>query len=403
MEFCFHDAEVISGIEKFRTDLGEDGRWMSDLLEGVKRKWIDAGIPLTDVLVMSGEPAMVSVAKSHVVFQDDDGKEIVPGVESFKAALAALTGESSLGDLDRSPFDFSLEIEGLGVWRGNASRDASGLSLSLRYLPPAPPSIKKMKYPERYVKFIHHLTEKVRIKTPSGLRENRVVRGSGLILHVGPTASGKTTAIASEIGEIATRSTGTILSYEDPIEYRFPGAMAPVRQYDVRQNISRDDENRTEAILSHLLRNNPTVVNMGEGRKRREILGMLEASTRGHLVFGTIHASNVAEALATLNSVAKGENHLVASSLSAIVAHRLVACSDGDIAPIHEILIVNNDIRKWLMESEENSISDYVARLKDHASGNDYFPWEESLKVLNAEGKIETKEALRLKKILEGR
>jgi Tfp pilus assembly pilus retraction ATPase PilT len=393
----YEDQDNLPGIEKLRLDLREDGQWFIELLIGIKEKWIDRDIPLTDVLILENEEILVSVVKSHVPYIDPDTKAtVVVGAERIKRVVATLM------DIDpetlNSPRDFSLTVDGIGSWRGNISIDNDGFGLSLRYLPPTPPKLEEMRYPDFYVRHLKTMPKRFKVKTSEGDVETKAVSTAGLYLHVGPTSSGKTTSIAAEMYYLASVSSGTVLSYEDPIEYRFTGATAPVRQFDIRENILGDEpfERAAEMVQAHLLRNNPTVVNMGEGRRPHEIRGMLDTALRGHLVYGTMHASNVSEALSTLSLVAEGNGSLIASGVRGIVAHKLVTNNEGDLLPLYEILLFTEEIRKTLSSDPEGieKIKNLVERQKGKSDEKKhYWSFNDSINAYRAIGLLDFKDA----------
>jgi len=199
--------------------------------------------------------------------------------------------------------------------------------------------------------------------------ERKVVRTGGLILHVGPTGSGKTTTIASEIGYLAKETTGTIITYENPIEYRYVGFPAPIRQYEIGYHLKDDPA----VIVKHLLRVNPSVVLYGEARTLQEMRVVLDVANRGHLVFSTIHANNVKEALGVLLSACGDETHLLANGLIMIVAHRLVLNRQGEIVPLFEVFSPDKVDRTALMEGELRKI--YTRFYQEEAKSEESVRW----------------------------
>ena len=118
---------------------------------------------------------------------------------------------------------------------------------------------------------------------------------NGLILVCGPTGSGKSTTIASILVDIEKSCGGVlkILSLEDPPEYVIPG----VTQVKV------DERNGFSEALNHIFRQDPDIIMIGEIRDEESAEAALRASLTGHLVFATLHAGNVGEAILRLENL----------------------------------------------------------------------------------------------------
>jgi general secretion pathway protein E len=144
---------------------------------------------------------------------------------------------------------------------------------------------------------------------------NRLIRLShGIVLVTGPTGSGKTTTLYAALNTINAPDKN-IITIEDPIEYQLRG----VGQMQVNPKI-----NLTFAAgLRSILRQDPDVIMVGEIRDGETAEIAIHASLTGHLVFSTLHTNDAAGAITRLLDMGI-EPFLVASSLVAIVAQRLV-------------------------------------------------------------------------------
>jgi Tfp pilus assembly pilus retraction ATPase PilT len=252
-----------------------------------------------------------------------------------------------------SIFEFSFFVIGLGVFRVSYSFDDVGVGIAIRYLTFTIPNLSLVGYPKFYEKFIKDMISTSSVKTSKGVFAAGTIKSGGLILHVGTTGSGKTTSIAAELGHFAENINGAVATYENPIEYRYTATKAPIRQYEIGKDIKKTEELSAFAnIKRHLLRNNPSLVMIGEARDTAEIKEMLDTAARGHLVLSTTHASNVMEALTTLISASKDEPHVLANTLHAIVAHKLLTNKRGEIVPIYEILIPDEVIKTHLAKGD---------------------------------------------------
>jgi twitching motility protein PilT len=184
----------------------------------------------------------------------------------------------------------------------------------------------------------------------------------GLVLVVGPTGCGKTTTIASMIDYISRTRSCHIITVEDPIEYLFKDAKAIVSQ----REIGIDTKDFEEA-LTYLMRQDPDVVFVGEMRDARTVTAGMRAAETGHLVFGTMHSANAAQAVhRLLDLFPQNERNLVRQTLSlairAIISQVLLPClKEGvDRIPAVEILIANAAARKLIAEDREADLPSVI-------------------------------------------
>ena len=136
----------------------------------------------------------------------------------------------------------------------------------------------------------------------------------GIILVTGPTGSGKTTTLYIALSAINDSET-KIITIEDPIEYQLKG----VNQIQVNEKSGLTFARGLRSILRH----DPDVVLIGEIRDTETAQIAVQASLTGHLVFSTLHTNDAPGAVTRLVDM-KVEPYLVASSLEAVLAQRLV-------------------------------------------------------------------------------
>ncbi len=137
---------------------------------------------------------------------------------------------------------------------------------------------------------------------------------NGIILVTGPTGSGKTTTLYAALKTLNDGSRN-ILTVEDPVEYAVDG----VGQTQVNPKVGLT----FAAGLRAILRQDPDVVLVGEIRDRETADIAVQASLTGHLVLSTVHTNDAIGAITRLRDM-KVEPFLIASSLRAVVAQRLV-------------------------------------------------------------------------------
>ncbi|HET9949164.1 MAG TPA: ATPase, T2SS/T4P/T4SS family, partial [Longimicrobiales bacterium] len=141
-----------------------------------------------------------------------------------------------------------------------------------------------------------------------------VARGEGAVLAAGPTGSGKSTTLFAALSEI-DRDTRNVVTVEDPVEYRLPGASQV--QVDRRAGLGFAD------ALRAILRQDPDVVMVGEIRDRETAEIAMTAAVTGHLVLSTIHTTDAPGAIVRLVDMGVPP-FLVAGGLAGVVAQRLV-------------------------------------------------------------------------------
>jgi MSHA biogenesis protein MshE len=139
-------------------------------------------------------------------------------------------------------------------------------------------------------------------------------RPHGMILVTGPTGSGKTTTLYGALSEL-NKAASKIITVEDPVEYRLPR----INQVQTNNKIGLNFSN----ILRTTLRQDPDIIMVGEMRDQETAEIGLRGALTGHLVLSTLHTNDAtSSAVRLLDMGAPG--YLVASSLRAVVAQRLV-------------------------------------------------------------------------------
>lgn len=139
-------------------------------------------------------------------------------------------------------------------------------------------------------------------------------RPHGMILVTGPTGSGKTTTLYGAMSEL-NKPESKIITVEDPVEYRLPR----INQVQINNKIDLSFSN----VLRTTLRQDPDIIMVGEMRDTETVEIGLRGALTGHLVLSTLHTNDaISSAIRLLDMGAPG--YLVASSLRAIVAQRLV-------------------------------------------------------------------------------
>lgn len=209
---------------------------------------------------------------------------------------------------------------------------------------------------------------------------------TGIMLITGPTGSGKSSTLYAALNYL-NREEVNIITIEDPVEYQLEG----INQIQVNPQIGMTFAQGLRAIL----RQDPNIIMVGEIRDRETAEVAIRASLTGHLVLSTLHTNDSLGTITRLVDMGI-EPFLVAASLIGVVSQRLVrkVCRDcakaheptnrereifasrgmkidkiirgsgcgtchmtgykGRIA-IHELLVLNDEIRKFIMNGESFS------------------------------------------------
>lgn len=149
---------------------------------------------------------------------------------------------------------------------------------------------------------------------------HHITRPHGLVLVTGPTGSGKTTTLYGALQELNTPEK-KIITVEDPVEYMLPR----ITQVQVHEQIGF----KFGTVLRSALRQDPDVLLVGEIRDQETAEIAVRASLTGHMVLSTLHTNDAISSAMRLIDVGTA-GYLVASSLRAVVAQRLVrrVCSN---------------------------------------------------------------------------
>lgn len=140
-----------------------------------------------------------------------------------------------------------------------------------------------------------------------------LARGSGMILTAGPTGSGKTSTLYAAL-KMLNKEGVSIISVEDPVEYRLQG----VTQVQVNEKAGLTFERGLRSIV----RQDPDIVMIGEIRDRETAEIAVHAALTGHLVLSTLHTNHASDAPLRLMDMGIAP-YLLSASLSLVMAQRL--------------------------------------------------------------------------------
>ncbi|MCA9278884.1 MAG: PilT/PilU family type 4a pilus ATPase [Phycisphaeraceae bacterium] len=197
----------------------------------------------------------------------------------------------------------------------------------------------------------------------------------GLVLLCGVTGSGKSTTIASMLDYVNARKPVHIVTIEDPIEYIFEDKKATINQREI--GIDCLD---FKIALRALVRENPDIVLVGEMRDSETFEAALMAAETGHLVYGTIHASSTTQTFSRIYGLFPPDDvpqvrKILAYQMRAFVYQKLLPTLHEHIhrIPAIEILINNSIVQKYVLESREGELREYINAIEAQQAGNKDF------------------------------
>ena len=206
-------------------------------------------------------------------------------------------------------YDGSYSIAGLGRFRVNIASQRRSLSLVLRHIPYALPTIEGLGLPP--------------------ILGNIALEERGLVLVTGITGSGKSTTLAAMINLINQTKNCKIITIEDPIEFLYRDASCSV----IQRECGSDTENFAKALRA-ALRQDPDIILVGEMRDKETIDIAIKAAETGHLVLSTVHTTDAPKTISRiLSNFDPTEQSTVrlrlAETLLAVISQRLVVKADG--------------------------------------------------------------------------
>jgi len=136
----------------------------------------------------------------------------------------------------------------------------------------------------------------------------------GMILHCGPTGSGKSMTLYAALGEINTPDVN-IQTAEDPIEYTLGG----INQMQMNKQIGLD----FQRALRCYLRMDPDIILVGEIRDKETAQIACEAALTGHLLVSTLHTNDAPSTVARMGEMGI-EPFNISAALVCVCAQRLL-------------------------------------------------------------------------------
>jgi twitching motility protein PilT len=343
--------ETIAGEDSAKLD-----RWLEILLE---RRG-------SDLLLVAGSPPCVRVDGEVLPLKEPP----VSGDEIVEAVLPALPAHARSQFAREKIADASYKLPGRGRFRLNLHHERGRAAAAVRALPSEPPRLTSLGLPPS----VEGLTKLPR----------------GLVLVGGPTGSGKTTTLAALVEEINRRDARHVVTIEDPIEYEHPHRMSVVEQIEVGA-----DAPDFATALKAAMRQAPDVLVVGEMRDPETMRIALGAAETGHLVFSTVHTTDVASTVSRVADSFPTERQPtirqeLSMALAAVLTQTLLPRRRGaGRVPAAELLMVGYGARQHIRKNALQHLHQEIVLTRKHGS----ITLEESLARLAREEAVDLEEA----------
>ncbi|NQX63238.1 type IV pilus twitching motility protein PilT [Paenibacillus qinlingensis] len=229
--------------------------------------------------------------------------------------------------------DFSYELEGHSRFRINAYRQRGRVSVAIRTIPTAIPSLEQLQLPS--------------------IISTLALKPQGLVLVTGPTGSGKSSTLAAMINYINRKEKKHIVTLEDPIEFLHTHASSIIDQREVGSD-TKSFSNGLRAAL----RQDPDVILVGEMRDLETIAAAVTAAETGHLVFATLHTSDAPQTIDRIIDAfpahQQGQIRVqLAAVLVAVISQRLFPRPGGQGRSCATEIMINTPAVGNLIRSEK--------------------------------------------------
>lgn len=213
----------------------------------------------------------------------------------------------------------------------------------------------------------------------------------GLVLVVGPRASGKSTLIAAFVDLINRTRSDYIITLESQIKVAHENRMALISQREVR-----GDAGELATLAAAALREDPDVLVIEDLRSAGAIGVALDAVESGHLVVGTLSAHTATTALAKIIDLFPPERRAqvqltLAEGLRGVVAQVLLRKSGGGRVAARELLLNTPSVANLIAEGRIA----HVPLALDSGRNQGMVPLNDALAAFVQSGAVDVREAYR--------
>lgn len=274
---------------------------------------------------------------------------------------------------DEGQVDYAYAAEGVGRFRVNGFHQRGLVSIVMRHIKSSVPTF-----------------EQLGIQADPLL--NLCKAKDGILLVCGATGSGKSSTMAAMLNWINQNMDKHIVTIEDPIEYTFQDDKSLFQQREIGLDVPN-----FELAIKSVLRQNPDIILIGEMRDKETFETAISAAETGHLVFSTMHAATVAQAMTRLFEFFPPEQQVqarrqISGSIRGFICQKLIpAMEGGGRVPTNEILNADAVVKNLILEGQFDKLQGILEGSGDSAS----FSFNKDLYRLIKAGKISKADGLR--------
>lgn len=293
----------------------------------------------SDLHLKVGNPPIMRINGKIRYFDSDPISAVM-----IQGMVEAIVNERQAAEFAHGKdLDFAYGIPGAGRYRLNCFRQRGSVSIAARRVNTEIPDFEALHLRADTMRHIADMTQ-------------------GLVIVAGVTGSGKSTTLAAMIEWINNNRRCHVVTIEDPIEFLYKDKKAFINQREIGLDVPSFQD-----ALKSVVRQDPDVILIGEMRDPETFETALTAAETGHLVFGTLHASNVAQCIGRVVDLFPAEREkMIRQSLQfnlrAVICQKLLPSVDPQVGlvPCQEILIVNSIVQKLISEGEDKKIESIV-------------------------------------------
>ncbi|EGV52083.1 twitching mobility protein [endosymbiont of Riftia pachyptila (vent Ph05)] len=284
---------------------------------------------------------------------------------------------SVMSDVQQKEFEstrecnFAINAKGIGRFRVSAFVQRDAVGMVMRRIETRIPTMEELRLPT--------------------VLQDLALSKRGLVIFVGATGTGKSTSLAAMIGFRNRKTSGHIISIEDPVEFihSHEGCIITQREVGI-------DTDSYDVALKNTLRQAPDVILIGEIRSRETMQHALTFAETGHLCLSTLHANNANQALdRIIHFFPEDQREQVFMDLSlnlrAVVAQQLIRRADGKGRRACIEVLLNSPYASELIRKGE------IPKLKElmkRSTEQGMMTFDQNLVALYQQGEITHEDAL---------
>ncbi len=274
---------------------------------------------------------------------------------------------------DEGQVDYAYAADGVGRFRVNGFHQRGLVSIVMRHIKSSVPTFAQL-----------------------GIQADPLLNlakaKDGILLICGATGSGKSSTMAAMLNWINQNMDKHIVTIEDPIEYTFQDDKSLFQQREIGLDVPN-----FELAIKSVLRQNPDIILIGEMRDKETFETAISAAETGHLVFSTMHAATVAQAMTRLFEFFPPDQQVqarrqISGSIRGFICQKLIpAMEGGGRVPTNEILNADAVVKNLILEGQFDKLQGILEGSGDSSS----FSFNKDLYRLIKAGKISKADGLR--------